>query len=238
MALVFLVTKSVMHPPVRRSILRPISNLARFPFREPFTIQFYTILQAASWSGLTFLLFRRQLRLLARFLGPSGRTSVLKSLTIVFAGVVAYMVWFGLMQIVLLPGGPSTSPENPSIAITTAELFTSDPGLAALASATSFVAVPIAEELVFRGALFFVLLCIIGKWPAVATSALIFGYQHLSKHQSVDAFPVVCNAGFALIAFYILLKTGKLRWCMLFHAIWNFHIQVFKIGIPSIGIHF
>lgn len=80
----------------------------------------------------------------------------------------------------------------------------------------------VIEEIMFRLVLLRLVWRVLGAWPALAVSALVFGFLHMANPNS-SAFAAVCiafEAGILLAAFYIL--TGRLWISIGLHAGWNF----------------
>lgn len=81
------------------------------------------------------------------------------------------------------------------------------------------VFVPIAEEYVFRGAVFGALRKY-GTNFAVIASAFVFGVMHFSASQSMYAF------AFGIISAMLVVYTGNIKTSVLFHAFNNFYITL------------
>lgn len=78
--------------------------------------------------------------------------------------------------------------------------------------------VPIAEEIVFRGAIQHMLQVALGKrypWIAIVISALIFGFIHLNKAQGVHAFVI------GLLLGWMFYRTGSILPGLVFHWVNN-----------------
>ena len=78
--------------------------------------------------------------------------------------------------------------------------------------------VPIAEEIVFRGAIQHTLQVALGKrypWIAIVISALIFGFIHLNKAQGVHAFVI------GLLLGWMFYRTGSILPGLVFHWVNN-----------------
>lgn len=99
------------------------------------------------------------------------------------------------------------------------------------------VAGPFGEELVARGALFPVLVRIGGSWPAAILSSLVDGFLHVGG-PGRDCRLFIFHTVSALLRCTIYMLTGKLRWCMLYHALWNTRAMFFWIAIPRWGVGF
>lgn len=85
---------------------------------------------------------------------------------------------------------------------------------------------PILEELVFRGILFGNYRTVMGPWPAIVVSAVVFGAMHYNIVQFVYAF--LLGIFFA----YLLEKTGELWTCILAHIAANlFSLFATRLGI-------
>lgn len=78
--------------------------------------------------------------------------------------------------------------------------------------------VPIAEEIVFRGAIQHTLQVALGKrypWIAIVISALIFGFIHLNLAQGVHAFVI------GLLLGWMYYRTGSILPGLVFHGVNN-----------------
>ena len=79
----------------------------------------------------------------------------------------------------------------------------------------------ISEEIFFRGILFRLVEEGLGTWGAVAVSALVFGFAHLTNaHGSVwGSVAIAIESGVLLAAVYVV--TRSLWWCIGLHFAWN-----------------
>lgn len=77
------------------------------------------------------------------------------------------------------------------------------------------------EELIFRLVAFRLLLEAVGRWPALAASAFLFGAAHLMNQNAswLSALAIAVEAGLVLSAFYLL--TGRAWVSIGLHAGWN-----------------
>lgn len=98
-----------------------------------------------------------------------------------------------------------------------------------LVIASAVVVAPIAEELFFRGVLFRGLLGPLGAWPAIGTSALLFGLAHYEPGNlqgSLYALLVLASLGMYLAWAYN--RRGTLLVPILMHSTFN--------GLAVVGI--
>ncbi len=87
---------------------------------------------------------------------------------------------------------------------------------------------PILEEIVFRGILFSNYRTVVGAWPSIIISAVIFGLMHYNLVQFVYAF--LLGVFFA----YLAEKTGELWPCILAHIVANLYsLLATKFGISQ-----
>lgn len=106
-----------------------------------------------------------------------------------------------------------------------------------LEAATRFIAGPISEELVFRGAVFFVLLRLFGKWPAIVGTSLAWSCAHgFGSGRFVFCFSFLGHFFVGLLHCWLLIKTRRLRWPILFHCMNNTRICFLTIVWPSMGL--
>jgi len=202
---------------------------------NPITEELGLILQSVLWATVTLLLFHRQLRLLTRLV-RSGNPGIARSLVYVLVALAACATWYAAVEILYMPRVLPVALNGFAITMVPQKVFSGDL-LYSFAAVTRGLAVSVAEELVYRGALFYALLCMIGKWPSAVVSSLVFGYEHIDQWERTGLYPILCTAGFALLAFLILFRTGRLRFCMLFHLVWNLHMDLFRIRIHPFGFH-
>ena len=88
-----------------------------------------------------------------------------------------------------------------------------DSSLAVLLSVA--VLAPILEEMIFRGVLLRAFLNRYPKWPAIAISALFFGFAHLNIYQFALAFPM------GLLLGWLFERSRSLIPCITLHATFN-----------------
>lgn len=86
----------------------------------------------------------------------------------------------------------------------------------------SAVAAGVAEEILFRGALFRIIEESLGTWLALAITALFFGLSHLANPNAtlIAAIAIALEAGILLCAAYIF--TRRLWLAIGIHFAWNF----------------
>ncbi|MBN1592404.1 MAG: CPBP family intramembrane metalloprotease [Candidatus Coatesbacteria bacterium] len=187
-------------------------------------------IEAFSWlitAILVFMLFKRDLRLLVRYLGPPMRpmkAALMATLTAVASKAIPLLIAVFFLALPFMFGyldnwddlKLSENLRNPL------DNITSSPYGIAYVS----VIAPVAEELIFRGALFLICLRIMGrKWAVIVTTVLFILLHFMSYPMSI-----FCVFAFALagsLAAIILLKTHRLRWPMLFHSVFNVIAVVF-----------
>ena len=176
---------------------------------------------------LLFVLFRRDVRLLGRYLGPPrrSRSSVL-TILIVLLVELALTVNVAAVFYLFLPRGLSTPTpetgqfirknivqpivEGVEVSITTV-----------LAVLSVCIVGPVVEELLCRGVLFLLFLRLTGKWPAVILASLVFAGLHQIGMDGINWFMVSIHTISGLALCVVLLYTHRLRWCILMHSMWN-----------------
>ncbi|QPM92214.1 CPBP family intramembrane glutamic endopeptidase [Pseudooceanicola algae] len=98
--------------------------------------------------------------------------------------------------------------------------------------------VGLSEELMFRGVLFPALRSRMRIWPAIWLSSVIFGLAHVSNIAitgslavaGAQALAATCSA---LVFMALLLRTGSLWPCILFHAAWDFSLILLTVSAPE-----
>ncbi|MBN1592385.1 MAG: CPBP family intramembrane metalloprotease [Candidatus Coatesbacteria bacterium] len=80
---------------------------------------------------------------------------------------------------------------------------------------------PAAEELLSRGVLFMLLLRLSGRWSAVIGSSVIFSYLHQTALDELNIHQFISSFLIGVILCWLLLRTNRLRWCILLHVTWN-----------------
>lgn len=91
-----------------------------------------------------------------------------------------------------------------------------------------------AQELIFRAIVYRITEEWLGTWPAVATSALLFGLIHLSSAGAtfLSALEVALQAGILFAAAYAL--THRLWVAFGLHALWDFaNDGIFGVGVAG-----
>jgi len=191
---------------------------------------------AGLWAILSWALFRRDLRVLYRLLGR--RMPWRRAVKVV---TVCFLIYTGAyigIQKAWLPEGKLIRKSMAKHTLRVYDIMPKQPSAAGLKAASRFVIVPFGEELLYRGAILIALLYLFGKWPAAIGSSFLFGYGHFDQWGHLGWFPVVCTAIFGLISCIILFKTGRIRWCILFHSLDLMHNYLFRVAIPPLGIEF
>lgn len=103
----------------------------------------------------------------------------------------------------------------------------------AIAWAVAFVLVGLSEEFLFRGYVFFTLVCGTRFWLAAAITSFIFGILHASNPGETPAgLTGVVIAGF--FASLLLWRTGNLWLGVGFHAAWDWS-QTYVFGTADSG---
>ena len=82
------------------------------------------------------------------------------------------------------------------------------------------VAVPIIEELLFRGFVLDLASESYGSWPSIFISSVIFGIVHLNPASVLNAFFL------GMIYGYLRIRTNSLWPSIFLHSIWNAHIEI------------
>jgi len=176
---------------------------------------------------LLFLLFRRDVRLLGRYLGPPRRAvSSVRAILIVLLVKVALIVGLAAAFYLLLPRDlnrptPGTG-ESIMKSIVRPIVDEGEASITVVLSVTRMCVIgPVVEELLCRGALFLLFLRLIGKWPAVALTSIIFAGLHQIGLDGVNWFMLTVHTISGLGLCIVLLYTHRLRWCILMHSMWN-----------------
>jgi uncharacterized protein len=111
-------------------------------------------------------------------------------------------------------------------------------GAGSLSAGVTMLAISITsgvvEEILFRGVIFRGLEDVLGTWLALAASALLFGFIHLSNPNSSlwAAVAIAIEAGILLAAGFVL--TRRLWLVIGLHFAWNF-TQGGVFGVPVSG---
>lgn len=92
-------------------------------------------------------------------------------------------------------------------------------GLFVIASA--IIVAPVAEELFFRGVLFRGLLGPLGVWPAIGTSAVLFGLAHPQPTVSGTLYALAVLGTFGAYLAWAFERRGSLVTPMVMHATFN-----------------
>lgn len=183
------------------------------------------LLNRATLIGLLVLVFRRELRVLFRWLGtpcnwrkgllvPLVVSLSLKFFTLVVPPTMKY--WLRPHSIDCLALSRS-APEH--------RLFL----FQFLSALFGLVVSPVFEEMLFRGIVFLLLVRVFGKWPAIGLGVFAFAFAHPSSWiHMLDA------SAAGACAFFVLLKTRRLSSCVLFHSLDNAILGIAWIlmGLP------
>ena len=103
-----------------------------------------------------------------------------------------------------------------------------------LAAVPGFILAAVLEEVVIRGVVFRILELWVGSWVALAFSAALFGFLHLSNPGAdvQSAAAIMLEAGILLAAAYML--TRRLWFCIGIHFAWNFtQGAVFSVSVSG-----
>ena len=194
-------------------------------------------LRQGLWAVFSWALFRRALRAFYRTLGQTmpWRNAVKLVIVCLLIDTGAYI---GLQKI-MLPEGKLVWKSMSKHTVKVYDIMPRSSRAASLAAASRFLIVPLGEELLFRAAILIALLYLFGKWPAAIGSSLLFGYAHFGQWGAhLGCFPVVCTTIFGLLSCIILFRTGRIKWCILFHSLQLMHTYLFRVTIPPFGIDF
>lgn len=183
------------------------------------------------------ILCGREIRVLLRYLGPPE--GLLRSLVLVLICLVAALVLraalsgaaAGLLHARFPPGAGS------SVGVVSYHRMT-DWGFQPLVRAAyRLVAIPVWEELVFTGAVFFLFLRLFGKPMAVLLTSVVCAAAHgVSSDAFTFCFKSLGHIVVQAVQCWLLIRTGRLRWPILLHSLWNAHACFFTIVYPGIGI--
>ena len=97
-----------------------------------------------------------------------------------------------------------------------------------------------SEEVMFRGLLFPALRSRIRIWPAIWLTSAIFGVAHVANVLATGALTMAMAQAVAatmsgLVFMAILLRTGSLWPCILFHAAWDFSLFLLQGSAAEMG---
>ena len=195
------------------------------------------LLVAGAKALICLIVCGREIRVLLRYLGsPRGP---FRSLILVLICLVATLIARAALCGTVVGLLDVQFPPEVGSSFRVVSYYTIDDwGLQALPGAAfRFVASPIWEELVFTGAVFFLLLRLLGKWPAVLlTSVVCAGAHGVGSDAFRFSFSFIGHVLVQAVQCYLLIKTRRLRWPILFHCLWNVRASFFTVVCPSIGI--
>ena len=179
-------------------------------------------------AGLFLLMFKRDLRVLLKWLGQPA--SWLKSLLLpLIVALVSKFLWL------IVPATIRYCLSFYSIDSAAVGSYGGEHGgflLQLLSGLFGLIVAPTLEEILFRGIVFVVFLRLFGKWSAILISVLAFGLMHpLSFSSWVHALDPCIGAA---CAFFVLFKTRRLSSCILLHGLDNAILGVLWIiiGLP------
>lgn len=180
------------------------------------------------------LLFRHELRLLSR--GSARLSTAGKRLSLALACLIVYNLLWCCIQLNVMPRGFTGCRPYEVTTLVKGPIHSSDSQGIVLIWLGSLVTVPVGEELVFRMALFYVLLCTIGRRPAIFGAALIYSLLHWDRWLTYG-WPVGLSlVFFGILSSYVFLNTRRIRWSMIFHSLELVHLGCFVTAFPCLGI--
>ena len=199
------------------AVVAGLARLNRAFFRANLgTITLSTLLAIYFAFGAGIAVALRRLRAPLAFLGLRWPTLRDVSLTLLFyAPLYLGIIVISALSAALFNGG-RIIPSNSRV------IFLQRPGgigLLLLALLVTAVAVPICEEIFFRGMLFRLLRARFPLWAAVLLSAMAFGLAHASPGVSPALLPIFMYMGVVLAVVYV--RTGWLTNTILLHALNN-----------------
>ncbi len=192
--------------------------------------------RAGLWAVFSWALFRRDLKVIYRKLGR--RMPWQRAVKLVIVCLLIYTGAYIAIQKVMLPDGKLIRKSMSRHAIRVYDIMPRNTHPASVTAVSRFIIVPLGEELLFRTAILITLLYLLGKWPAAIGSSFLFGYGHFDQWGHLAWFPVVCMTLFGLFSSVILFRTGRIRWCILFHSLHLMHQFLFRVAIPPLGVAF
>jgi len=188
----------------------------------------------ASIAGVLILLFfRREFRAQARIFRTIQGYS--RSLILVGCGILAKMILMAALSSAMLPPTPQCEQADEFFVIHANR--SASENLLWPELLCKCVTGPLLEELFFRGVIMVILLRLVGIWPSLFLSSILFGLIHLMDPGG-GVFTVLLNTCGGLVHGIIYLSTGKLRWPILSHCLWNLHVNLFLLEIPRWNMHF
>lgn len=96
----------------------------------------------------------------------------------------------------------------------------------------SVTVAPVFEELLFRGFFYRFLSRVYSRWICLLVSMAFF----VLIHMSVPHIPIA--AGLTLFLCFLYDLTGSIKWCMLFHMLYNLLGVTVIVSVPAKGIGF
>ncbi len=213
------------------------------------------IIRMVARMTLLIALFHRDIRLLGRFLGPSKGAcrSTMFVAGMIGLEILALIVIVAFAMICGIGPGPHAAPGSdfiltnfvrPILEIWQPEKATNvltNALVASGAASMGFVLVPIVEEIIFRGILLLLFLRLIGRWPAVILTSIIFAGLHQIGLDGINWLMFSHHTVAGLAYCLVLLHTHRLRWCILQHAAWNTGVYIVILLIlaylfPSVSL--
>jgi len=182
-----------------------------------------------------FLLFRKDIRSLARCLGRQMAWWRALCLTVgMLLGLRAFtslliVAWFTVSDrcsatLSVLPFAESSVTDVfDVVSVVTREL-------------RRCIFTPVVEEITFRFVLFRLLQRRIGTWPAIFVGSLLFGALH--AYSSSPAIPALKATLIGVGASLLLLCTRRLHWCILLHSGANILVALAQYWPSFVLFHF
>lgn len=172
--------------------------------------------------ALLLILFRRDFRLLTRYLGkPMRRTKAVLTATgtAVGAKIASGLGTALLVMLAYLLAGRAVAEKL----ITVPENFRQPMDLVShdvLGIIAGIAVIPSTEELIFRGVLFLICVRMFGKLGAVLVTTTLFVAMHFITYTMAPVVIVMLSMA-GISAVLVLLWTRRVYWCIAFHATFN-----------------
>lgn len=182
-------------------------------------------------------LFRREIRVLGRFLGsqtPLRRSVTWITICLVVTPIVCAGATFATAGMLNMDFPAEFGKE---VRIISHPAYQGTP-LHALPSVIFLTLVaPMWEEVEFRGALFYILLRLFGIRFGALVGCLVFALSHpVGPNSWSIMYSFLTHFAVGAGSYLVLVKTHRLRWCILFHSLWNLRVTAFLIVWPSLGV--
>ncbi|MBN1592386.1 MAG: CPBP family intramembrane metalloprotease [Candidatus Coatesbacteria bacterium] len=188
---------------------------------------------------VTYVLFRREARLLGKHLGEarkwliSIRFVILILLAEILLSTAITLSFYFWLPRHLSSAHPRTAKQIfEKVIMPIVERGEIDFN-SSLALLIACIAAPAMEEMVFRGGLFALLLKFTGKLPAVFLSSLIFAGLHQIGIERINYMVLSVHVASGIALCLVLLFTRRLFWCFVLHSLWNTGIAILAILVLS-----